>query len=105
MVMLEAMSKGLPVVSFDCPTGPREVIDHGENGMLVPEGDVQALTGAMLELIEDDEKRHRYGAAAAATAATYAMSAVGPEWDELLTSFARPEPPEPQPSHAAPARA
>jgi glycosyltransferase involved in cell wall biosynthesis len=87
MVMLEAMRKGLPVVSFDCPTGPREVIEDGKDGMLVADGDLDALAGAMIELIEDDQKRFRYGAAAAAKAAGFSLAVVGPKWDALLSSL------------------
>jgi glycosyltransferase involved in cell wall biosynthesis len=85
MVMLEAMSMGLPVVSFDCPTGPSELVDDGVNGILVPEGDVDALADAILALVEDPERRRRYGAAAAAKAEAFRMSTVGPQWAALLS--------------------
>lgn len=68
MVMLEAMGKGLPVVAFDCPTGPAELIEQGCNGILVPEGDIDALAAAMEDLIDDPGKRRRYGDAAAVKA-------------------------------------
>jgi glycosyltransferase involved in cell wall biosynthesis len=91
MVMLEAMSKGLPVVSFNCPTGPGEVIDDGQDGILVPEGDVDGLATAMLELISDAERRRHYGSAAAEKAATrYSLNAVGPQWEELLAELRVP---------------
>jgi glycosyltransferase involved in cell wall biosynthesis len=84
MVLLEAMSTGLPVVSFDCPTGPGEVIADEEDGMLVPNGDVGAFASAMGELIEDVEKRRRLGTAARKKAAGYSLHAVGPKWEALL---------------------
>jgi glycosyltransferase involved in cell wall biosynthesis len=84
MVMIEAMSLGLPVVSFDCPTGPRDVIGGGRGGTLVPEGDIDALAAAMIELIEDGGRRSALGAAAAARAQDYALASIGPRWEALI---------------------
>jgi glycosyltransferase involved in cell wall biosynthesis len=87
MAMIEAMSKGLPVVAFDCPTGPAEVVEHGRSGLLVPNGDVEALAAAILELIEDEARRHAYGAAAAQRAEAFSLPAVGARWDNLITAL------------------
>jgi len=84
MVILEAMSKGLPVVSFDCPTGPAEMVATGENGVLVRNGDVPALTEGLSELIEDRALRARLGRGALGTAARYDQEAIGKEWVELI---------------------
>lgn len=57
MVILEALSFGVPCVSYDCPSGPRDMIDDGENGFLVPFDDFDKLEEAVLSLMQDDVKR------------------------------------------------
>lgn len=84
MVLVEAMSHGVPVVSFDCPRGPGEIVSHGVDGLLVPDGDVVALGQALLALVSDEERRRRYGAAAAINARRFGVGAVAERWEELL---------------------
>jgi glycosyltransferase involved in cell wall biosynthesis len=84
VVIVEAMSRGLPVVSFDCPRGPSDIITDGVDGLLVPAEDVGGMAAGLLTLIEDPARRRRAAAAALATARTYAVEAVGPRIERLL---------------------
>lgn len=92
MVLLEALSKGVPPVSFDCPEGPRQLISDGVNGLLVPEGDVPALTAGLRRLMDDPDLRRRLGARALETARDYEAPAVTDRWialaEEVLASRA-----------------
>jgi glycosyltransferase involved in cell wall biosynthesis len=87
MVLLEAMSCGLPVVAFDCPTGPGEVIDDGVNGRLVPPGNVDSLAAALIELIEEPRRRCALGAAAYESSSRFFMPSVRDAWASLFTAL------------------
>jgi glycosyltransferase involved in cell wall biosynthesis len=87
MVIVEAMSKGLPVVSFNCPRGPAEIISDGVDGLLVPAEDVEAFAAALLELIRSPSSRERMGAAGVEKAAQFSAERVGERWDSLLDSL------------------
>ncbi|MEU8891753.1 glycosyltransferase family 4 protein [Streptomyces sp. NPDC048442] len=71
MTIVEAMRCGLPVVSTDCPHGPREIIRDGVDGRLVPMGDADAVARALLALMEDDALRKRMGRAALENSARF----------------------------------
>ncbi|HEX2314098.1 MAG TPA: glycosyltransferase, partial [Thermomonospora sp.] len=87
MVVVEALNCGLPVVSFDCPTGPRELIRDGENGLLVPPEDPAALAAALCRLIRDRGLRRRLGSAAVSTAAEYGPEPVRRRWEALFAEL------------------
>jgi glycosyltransferase involved in cell wall biosynthesis len=60
-VLIEAAATGRPIVAYDIP-GCREIVKHGENGLLVPRSDQDALVDAVMQLIADDDLRKRMGA-------------------------------------------
>lgn len=87
MVMLEALSKGLPLVSFDCPRGPSDIIRHGHNGLLVPNDDIAALSEALEAMVADDERRRRMGAQALADAEAYVVDRIAAAWESLFADL------------------
>lgn len=84
MVLIEAMSVGLPPVAMDCPRGPRQIIEDGSNGRLVPDGDEPAFAAALLSLVEDEELRRRLGRQALDDARAYELDEVGDQWERLF---------------------
>jgi glycosyltransferase involved in cell wall biosynthesis len=87
MVLLEAATAGVPAVAFDCPTGPREIIDTGRNGLLVPPQDVAALAEGMIRLIENPAERRAMGAAARVDSSRFSMTTVRQDWVRLFTQL------------------
>lgn len=90
MVLLESQAFGIPAVSFDCPCGPSEVIRDGENGRLVPEGDVEGFADALLQLMQNGEELVRMGRNALRDASRWDVETIMPQWvhlfEEILSS-------------------
>lgn len=85
MVLLEAMARGLPAVSFDCLTGPRDLIDHGRNGFLVPNGNVAALGDAINQMIDlGGDRRASMGRAALETTRGYSVDVLADRWYDVI---------------------
>jgi GalNAc-alpha-(1->4)-GalNAc-alpha-(1->3)-diNAcBac-PP-undecaprenol alpha-1,4-N-acetyl-D-galactosaminyltransferase len=78
--LIEAMSLGLPVVSFDSPSGPRAIVSHGVDGVLVPAEDVQALAVQLSRLMGDPAMRARLGSAARSVTSRFAPDRVVNQW-------------------------
>jgi glycosyltransferase involved in cell wall biosynthesis len=87
MVLVEAMSCGVPVISFDCKCGPKDIIQPGINGLLVPNGDIQALAYAMMVMMADEAYRKMLSQNARKVVDTYSEEAVMAQWIRLFTSI------------------
>jgi glycosyltransferase involved in cell wall biosynthesis len=84
MVMIEAMAAGLPIVSFDFKCGPRDIITHGVDGFIVPNGDIYALAQSMMQLMSNSVMRRSMGLKAQKITQTYSETIVMGKWLDLF---------------------
>ncbi|MGW5847770.1 glycosyltransferase family 4 protein [Streptomyces sp. NPDC055254] len=89
MTLVEAMRCGLPVVSTDCPVGPREILTHGEDGLLVTNGDASAVAAGLRTVMADGELRRRMAAAALRNSSRYDPTVIASRYVELFEDAAR----------------
>ena len=82
--MCEAMACGVPVVAFDCPSGPATIVRDGVDGVLVPAGNVDALSAALARLLADPEARRRMGAAAVEVSDRFSVDRIASLWERIL---------------------
>ena len=87
MVLLEAQAAGLPVVSFACKCGPKDVIKDGVDGFLVEEGNVVTLADRLMSLMEGDAIRKRMGSVAFSRSDRYAEESIMAQWVNLFENI------------------
>ena len=87
MILVEAQNHGLPVISFDCPAGPGEIIEDGVNGNLVKGMDVVRLSEAILTLAADEKLRKTYSVQAYAGIDRFEDKKITDHWKKFLSSF------------------
>jgi GalNAc-alpha-(1->4)-GalNAc-alpha-(1->3)-diNAcBac-PP-undecaprenol alpha-1,4-N-acetyl-D-galactosaminyltransferase len=83
-VLLEAMAHGLAVISFNCKTGPADIIKNGENGLLIPAEDVGALAEALKKLMSDDLLRQKISGEAFEVRDQYKIDIIAKKWLSIL---------------------
>ena len=88
MVLLEAMAVGLPSVAYDCPTGPADIISDGLDGYVIPDGRTRLFVDALGGLMEDEQRRRRFSAAALESVQRYRIDAIGNRWEALFGELA-----------------
>ena len=87
LVITEAMSCGLPVVSFDCPWGPRAIIKDGEDGLLVENGNVEKLADAIIWMIQHPEMRSKMASKAVENVQRFSIEKIAEKWKSLFDAL------------------
>lgn len=87
MVIAEAMTQGLPAVSFDCPTGPSDIIQTNINGILVENQNIQAMADAICYMIENPNERMRMGKNAMHTVKRFSGDIIVNQWLDLFNNL------------------
>lgn len=82
--LVEALAYGVPSVAVDCETGPREILRHEVDGLLVPQDDLDALVTAFDRLMGDADLRSRFAERAVEARDRFAVGTVGAAWEELF---------------------
>lgn len=87
LVLIEAMSCGLPCISFNCPHGPSDIIHHNEDGLLVENGNVEKLAHSIIYLIENESERIRMGKQAVTSSLCYDTQKIMQKWIQLFNKL------------------
>ncbi|MBP5423128.1 MAG: glycosyltransferase family 4 protein [Paludibacteraceae bacterium] len=87
LVITEAMSCGIPIVSYSCLCGPKDIISEGKDGFLVPVGNEQAMAERIIYLIEHEDVRQQMGMAALEKSKQYSIDIIIQKWMSLFTEL------------------
>jgi GalNAc-alpha-(1->4)-GalNAc-alpha-(1->3)-diNAcBac-PP-undecaprenol alpha-1,4-N-acetyl-D-galactosaminyltransferase len=89
--MMEAMACGLPVITTDYDGDPRDLIQHGTNGLIVPSDDAPALATALRHLMTDPARRAEMGRAAAQVRQRFALATILDTWEAIIQRMTSPD--------------
>lgn len=84
MVLLEAQSYGLPIVSFDCPCGPKDIITNGKDGYIINFGNIEEMVNKILKLMENYDLRKNFSKNAIKNVDKYSKDKIIKKWENLL---------------------
>ncbi len=87
MVLVEAMANGLPVISFDCPCGPKDIIQNHIDGLLVEKGNIERLAEAIIWMIQHPEERQKMANRAAENVQRFKIEQIAEQWKLLFEAL------------------
>lgn len=88
-VLIEIQAKGLPAVSFDCKTGPSEIINNGKDGILVEAENIEKFAEAIIEMIQKDTGRIEMSKNAVENSKKFTIDKISAQWKELFENLLR----------------
>ena len=89
LVLPEAMSCGLPVVAFNCPYGPADIISDGEDGFLIKNKDIYDYVEKVCLLMENEDMRIKMGKAGVLSSQRFKASNIMPQWIQLFSQLSK----------------
>ena len=84
MVLIEAQACGVPVIAYDVPCGPAEIIHDGEDGFLIKDGEIDDFVKKLSHVATNENLRHKMGNAAYLNAQRYSEDAIMAQWEDLF---------------------
>jgi len=87
MVLLESIANGVPLVSFDCPTGPSEIIENNDCGVLALNGNINDLSQKIIYMVESVDKRKEMSAVAIEKSKKYSIELIMSQWEDLFAEM------------------
>jgi len=87
MVLLEAMSQGMVCIAYDCITGPSDIINDGENGVLVENQNMEEMTNGLTKLVENETLRFELAENAIQSLDKFSMETISSKWEQLFKNL------------------
>ena len=92
IVLLEALSVGMPTVSYDCPNGPRNIIQNNIDGLIVENQNPAALADGLLKIIQSESLRKNFGANSKNNSHNFATEKIMNKWLNLFEELKNSKP-------------
>jgi glycosyltransferase involved in cell wall biosynthesis len=87
LVLIEAMAMGLPIVSYDCPTGPADIVNHEKTGLLVPYMNVQALAESLDKVMMNENIRRDFHKESLKEVEKFSVKTIVDKWEEVFKNL------------------